>query len=240
MTTSTVGTAGLALDIPALDTGGFYAMLSRAGPRSPRCRLLDNDPSGAIRPMRDRRLIPSLFLVATFAICAVTAAATAPPAPMTRRIDLIGPDGKVFPYSVEIPVDWQVVPDPEKKGLWLAPAGVDPGKDPRSVFVRPSPADLRKPEETVRSIQENDKKDDTWAAPLVAVRPVGTTGTRGILVQMDSGKGASARSLLVLKLPVGPESVDLMGVAPRALFAALRPAYEKILFSVQPVLPAGK
>jgi hypothetical protein len=31
-----------------------------------------------------------------------------------------------------------------------------------------------------------------------------------------------------------------MGVAPRALFAALRPAYEKILFSVQPVLPAGK
>ncbi|MEA2691382.1 MAG: hypothetical protein QOJ16_769 [Acidobacteriota bacterium] len=199
--------------------------------------------------MRDRRLIPSLFLIATFAtfaICAVTAAATAPPAPSaapaptTRRIDLIGPDGKVFPYSVEIPVDWQVVPDPEKKGLWLAPAGVDPGKDPRSVFVRPSPADLRKPEETVRSIQENDKKDDTWAAPLVAVRLVGTTGTRGILVQMDSGKGASARSLLVLKLPVGPESVDLMGVAPRALFAALRPAYEKILFSVQPVLPAGK
>jgi hypothetical protein len=224
-----------------------------------------------MRPMRETRLIPSLFLVAVTAAMGVTiaapgwaaraqaptakpatpppapppaAAVPAPPASGTRRIDLIGPDGKVFPYTVEIPADWQVLPDPEKKGLWLAPAGVEPGKDPRSVFVRPSPADLRKPEETVRSIEENDKKDETWAAPLVAVRPVGSAGTiRGVLVQMDSGQGASARSLLVLKLPVGPESVDLMGVAPRVLFPSLRPAYEKVLFSVQPVPrvpPAGK
>jgi len=220
--------------------------------------------------MRETRLTPSLFLLAATAAMAMTAAATgwaakpqaapakppaaaapatpaapAPPAtPTGRRIDLIGPDGKVFPYTVEIPADWQVVPDPEKKGLWLGPAGVDPGKDPRSVFVRPSPADLRKPEETVLSIQENDKKDDTWAAPLVAVRPVGPAGgTRGVLVQMESGQGARARSLLVLKLPVGSESVDLMGVAPPILFPSLRPTYEKILFSVQPVPPvppAGK
>jgi hypothetical protein len=212
--------------------------------------------------MRVTRLIPSLFLAVTSAMAAPGWAATPPaakpagtplrtppaapippappatsatPASTARRIELIGPDGQVFPYSVEIPADWQVLPDTEKKGLWLAPAGVEPGKDPRSVFVRPSPADLRDPETTVRSIQENDKRDDTWTAPLVAVRPVGATGTtRGVLVQMNSGKGVSARSLLVLKLPVGATSVDLMGVAPPALFPSLRPAYEKILFSVQP------
>ena len=199
--------------------------------------------------MRVTRLIPSLFpLAATAALFLGTAVpvraakppaakpaapAPAPVAPATtRRVDLIGPDGAVFPYSVEIPLDWQVLPDTEQKGLWLAPAGVEPKNDPRSVLVRSSTADLREPETTVRAIQENDKKDDTWAAPLVAVRPVG--GTRGVLVQMNSGKGAAAHSLLILKLPVGKTSVDLMGAAPPALFASLRPLYEKILFSVQP------
>jgi hypothetical protein len=207
--------------------------------------------------MRVTRLISFLIPLASMAaipVFAARATAAAPPvkpgpaaapvapavpapAATTRRVELIGLDGAVFPYSVEIPVDWQVVPDPEKKGLWLAPAGVEPGNDPRSVFVRSSPADLRDPESTVRAIQENDKKDDTWAAPLVVVRPVGPGGTkRGVLVQMNSGKGVSARSLLIFKLPVGATSVDLIGTAPPTLFASLRPVYEKILFSV---LPAG-
>ncbi|HTQ81499.1 MAG TPA: hypothetical protein VMM92_15985, partial [Thermoanaerobaculia bacterium] len=108
----------------------------------------------------------------------------------------------------------------------------DLAKDPRAILVRPSPADLRKPEETVRSIMESDKKDDTWTAPLVVVREVG--GVRGVLVQMDSGQGQTARSLLVLKLPVGETSVDLMAVSPRSFFSLLRPTYEKVFFSVQP------
>ncbi len=204
--------------------------------------------------MRVTRLIsPSFPLAALAAVTVLSLAAavparaakpapppaTAPAAPAapatTRRVELIGLDGAVFPYSVEIPADWQVLPDAEKKGLWLAPAGVEPANDPRSVFVRASTADLRAPEATVKAIQDNDKKDDTWAAPLVAVHPVGAGGTtRGVLVQMNSGKGVSARSLLFLKLPVGATSVDLIGSAPPALFASLRPLYEKILFSVQP------
>jgi hypothetical protein len=207
--------------------------------------------------MRVTRLISSLFPLAAMAAVTVfspgaavsvqaakpTATPPAPAAPAvpapaatTRRVELIGLDGAVFPYSVEIPADWQVVPDAEKKGLWLAPAGAEPANDPRSIFVRASSADLRDPETTVKAIQENDKKDDTWAAPLVAVHPVGAGGTtRGVLVQMNSGKGVSARSLLFLKLPVGATSVDLIGTAPPALFASLRPLYEKILFSAQPI-----
>jgi hypothetical protein len=212
--------------------------------------------------MRVTRLIPFLSPLAVVAaiLCltlgaaaparAAKPAATPPAAPAapvvsvpvatTRRVELIGLDGAVFPYSVEIPADWQVLPDAEKKGLWLAPPGGEPANDPRSIFVRASSADLRDPGTTVRSIQENDKKDDTWAAPLVAVHPVGTGGTkRGVLVQMNSGKGVSARSLLFLKLPVGATSVDLIGTAPPALFASLRPLYEKIFFSVQPAGATG-
>jgi hypothetical protein len=180
-----------------------------------------------MHPKRSRTTIPALLLLTVLSAATATAATAA-----THRVELPGPGGKTFPYTVELPADWQVKPDPDQKGAWLAPAAAEPGKDPRSIFVRPSPADLSDPAATVRSIQENDKQDDTWAAPLVAVREVGST--RGVLVQMDSGQGASARSLLVLKLPLGKTSVDLMAVSPRALFPTLRPAYEKILFSVQP------
>jgi hypothetical protein len=186
------------------------------------------------RPLAALFVVISLGALGALGAVAALSATAAPAnaAPATRRIELPAPDGRTYPYTVEIPADWQVRPEPGQKGTWLAPAGVDPGKDPRAIFVRPSPANLTDPAATVRSIEESDRQNDTWAAPLVAVKEVG--GARGVLVQMDSGQGVTARSLLVLKLPVGTTSVDLMGVAPRPSFPTLRPAYEKVLFSVRP------
>ncbi|HZF07547.1 MAG TPA: hypothetical protein VFE33_02045 [Thermoanaerobaculia bacterium] len=190
--------------------------------------------------MRSSCKTPILFLLAVMAAMAAPAwPATAPtPAAPTagpHRVELTGADGKPFPYTVEIPADWQIKPAPELKGAWLLPAGADPQREPRAILVRASPADLHDPEATVRTIQENDKQDDTWSAPLVAVREVG--GVRGVLVQMNSGQGTQARSALTLKLPLGTTSVDLMASVPQVLFPTLRLGYEKILFSVR---PAGK
>ena len=152
----------------------------------------------------------------------------------THRVPLPGPDGKTFPYTVEIPAGWQVLFSKSVAGVFVGPASaLEPEKDERMIYVRVSSVSLIDPEAVVANIKKSDAADDTWAAPLVEVREIG--GVRGVMVRMDSGSGAEARSTLVLKMPLGQTSVDFMASAPRAEFERLLPGYQRIILSVLPV-----
>jgi hypothetical protein len=149
-----------------------------------------------------------------------------------HRIDLPGPEGKRFPYTIEVPAGWQVQASKTVPGVFVGPpAASDPENDVRMIYVRNSPASLQDPAAVVANIKKSVTAD--WSAPIVEVREVG--GVRGILVRMDSGSGEQARSTLVLKLPLGQSSVDFMASAPRAEFERLLPGYERVILSVRPV-----
>jgi hypothetical protein len=147
-----------------------------------------------------------------------------------QRIELPGAPGKPFPYTVEIPAGWQMRQVQGIPGVWLGPSDAQPPNDPRLVYVRISPTPLADAAQTAANIRKADEAQP-WSAPLVEVREI--AGTRGVLVRMDSGEGAAARSTLVLKLPLEAGGVDFLGSAPRAEFEKLLPIYEKVLFSVQ-------
>jgi hypothetical protein len=183
-------------------------------------------------------------LLAALAVTAVpVGAATAPataPAPQTapaggaggyHRIDLPGGEGKPFPYTVEVPADWQVREIPNSPGLWLGPADAQPPSDPRLIYVRISLANLEDPEKVAANIRAADAKNDTWSAPRVEVRDL--EGVKGVLVRMDSGSADAARSTLALKLPLDKGGVDFLASAPRAEFDTLLPVFERILLSVR-------
>ena len=163
-------------------------------------------------------------------------AAAAPEAagPVHRVAIPGGADGKPFPYTVEIPADWQVAVSKTVPGVFIGPAGVsEPETDPRMIYVRVSPASLADPQAVVANIKRSDAADDTWTAPRVEVHETG--GVRGVLVQMNSGSGIQARSSLVLKLPLGQTSLDFIASAPTPEFDRRAAAYERVLMSVQPV-----
>jgi len=188
--------------------------------------------------------VPSyLVLLAALTVCGISAtsvasAADALPAKF-RRLTLPSASPKFpFPYTIEVPEGWtarQVLNDP---GLWIGPPDAKPNVDPRFIYVRISTVSLAEPEKVAAAIRQNDAKDDSWTAPTVAVREV--HGVRGVVVQIDRGKDAEARSSLTLKLPLPKTSVDFVGQAGRPEFAKQRPLYERILFSAQPVpMPAA-
>lgn len=158
-------------------------------------------------------------------------AATAPAGAEYRRVELPGAEGKPFPYTVEIPKDWQVREVQGMPGVWLGPAGVEPPNDPRLIYVRISLARLDNPEQAVANIKANDAKQEAWSAPVAEVRDV--NGVKGVLVRMDSGAGDAARSTLALKLPLETGGVDFMASAKRDEFEKMLPTYERVLFSVR-------
>jgi hypothetical protein len=183
----------------------------------------------------------ALALAATLSLAAAPPTpAPAPPAPTaptatTHRIELPGADGKPFPYTIEIPDDWQQRQIKGIPGVWLGPHGAEPPNDPRLIYVRISQASLADPEGTASAIRGNDASQVEWSAPVLEVREVG--GVRGVLVQMDSAPEGKARSTLALKLPVGRGSVDFLFSGERAEFEKRRPEMEKILLSVRPIAP---
>ena len=173
-------------------------------------------------------------LIATAFAAMIPALVSAQPTPAQpnamQRIELPGAPDKPFPYTVDIPADWQMRQVKDIPGVWLGPKDAEPPNDPRLVYVRISPKPLTDPAQTAANIRAEDAKQP-WSAPLVEVREVG--GVRGVLVRMDSGEGEKARSTLVLKLPLENGGVDFLGSAPRAEFEKLLPSYQKVFFSVR-------
>lgn len=179
-----------------------------------------------------RLMIAAVFvaIVPVMAAAAPPTATQAKPVAAPQRIELPGAPGKPFPYTVEIPAGWEMRQVEGIPGVWLGPKDAQPPNDPRLIYVRISPTPLTDPAKTAANIREADEKQP-WSAPFVEAREV--NGIPGVLVRMDSGEGAAARSTLVLKLPLDNGGLDLLGSAPRAEFEKLLPAYQKVFFSVR-------
>ena len=180
------------------------------------------------------RLLATSFTVLLAAVLAGAAgAATAPTAaPSTHRIAIPGPEGKPFPYSIEVPAGWQAQTSKNVPGVFVGPptaSGLE--DDPHQVYVRVSPASVLDPDAVVASIKAKSATAG-WSAPRLEVREVG--GVRGVLVRMDSGTGDQARSTLVLKMPLGKNSLDFMFSGPRAEFERQLPSYQRVILSVLP------
>lgn len=191
-----------------------------------------------MRTLRPLLLLPALapFVVSSAVVAQATTAAATPAAAETQaaftRVELRpSQGGKALPYTIEIPTGWQVRQVEGFPGLWLGPADAKPPEDPRLVWVRGSRVSMAKPDEVASTIRANDEKAADWAAPRLEVREVG--GLRGILVRMDSGEGAEARSSLTLKLPFTGQAIDFTAGAPRAEFERRLALYERILLSVR-------
>lgn len=187
--------------------------------------------------------VPSfLTLFAALSVCGISATAVASAADALpakfRRLTLPSASQQLpFPYTIEVPEGWTSRQVPNDPGLWIGPPDAKPNADPRFIYVRISTVSLADPESVAAAIRQNDAKDDNWTAPLVTVREV--HGVRGVLVQVDRGKDAEARSSLTLKLPLPKTSVDFVGQAGKDDFAKQRALYERILFSAQPAAPAS-
>jgi hypothetical protein len=166
-----------------------------------------------------------------------SSAATPPAKPQPpQRIELPGAPGKPFPYTVEIPANWKMRQVEGIPGVWLGPTDAQPPNDPRLVYVRISPTPLTDPAKTVANIRAADATQP-WSVPFIEAREV--NGIPAVLLRMDSGEGAAARSTLVLKLPLEGGGLDFLGAAPRAEFAKLLPVYQKVFFSVRRVAAGG-
>jgi hypothetical protein len=211
----------------------FLLAAALAGPAG----ALPANSAPAVRPDSAGTAGPAAAAPATPAAPAAPAAPAGPatPAGQSRRVQIPSPDLKLLPYTIEIPARWQMQASKQKEihGVFIGPLAIQPEKDVRMIFVRVSPVSLADPEAVLANIKKSVPADGSWSAPLAEVREVG--GVRGVLVRMDSGTGAEARSTLVLKMPLGQTSVDFMASAPRATFDRLLAGYEHVIFSVQPV-----
>lgn len=176
-----------------------------------------------------RPLTTALLLAAALPALAQQTPATSP---AYHRVALTHSSGSALPYTIEVPDGWELREDKEYPGLWLGPAGARIPSDPQLVWVRGSRTALVSPQDTVAQIRAGDEKDASWSASRLEVKEVG--GVKGVLVRMDSGEGAQARSTLVLKMPFYSTALDFMASGPRADFEKMLPVYEQILFSVRP------
>jgi hypothetical protein len=217
------GPPGAPLATSALATSAPIRAQSAAAPAA----ALSSTPTAAAAPAAPRPPSPTS-----------QQSSGAPVAPsgqggLARRVELAGPDGKLYPYTIELPAGWAVLHSKEIPGVFLGPASVSaPESDSRVIYVRVSPVSLANPDEVVANIKKSAAAADSWSAPLVEVREIG--GVRGVLVRMDSGSGEKARSTLVLKMPLGETSLDFMASAPRAEFERQLPGYQRVILSVLP------
>ncbi|HEY0780874.1 MAG TPA: hypothetical protein VGE98_00350 [Thermoanaerobaculia bacterium] len=168
--------------------------------------------------------------------------APAPPAPATpeelataklQRLQLPGVGGKPFFYTIAVPEGWMVYEEAKiAAGMWVGPPGAVAG-DPRMVYVRVATTSLASAEAAAASLRRADAADQTWSAPSIEIKEVGTV--RGLLVQIETGQGARAQSTLSLRLPLpNRNSAEFWFAANRYDFAKLRPFYERVLLSVLP------
>ena len=151
-----------------------------------------------------------------------------------RRIPLPSrTDAGSYPYTIEIPADWQVLREIPQPGIFLGPESGSPDEHPEMILVRPSAADASDLPALVETIRGNLPRVP-WEAGELEIRTLGDD-LEGLWLRMDVDR-ESPRKTVVLKLPL-PEggSVDVLGSAPAERYPELAEHYERILMSVRPV-----
>jgi hypothetical protein len=129
-----------------------------------------------------------------------------------------------YPYTVEIPSDWQVhqveVPKPT---LLLAPPAVMHPNQSDIIGVVACLQSLANPDQVIANVKRTLKGVRTAVVKEI-------DGVRGVLAEWDEGDGATVLSLM---LPTSTGCVQFLGRSPRSQFEADRAKYERIIFSVR-------
>ncbi len=176
-----------------------------------------------------------LVLTAVLALPATAADMAEDAAQKTQRIDLPSLSTVTpYPYTIAVPLTWEPRREIPAAGVFLGPPGSMPDNDDTMIFVRHSTVDVSDPQKVLDAIKANDPAQP-WSAKELKVIDAGGRKAAWILMELPPQKDNGARRTLTVKLPVADGSVDVMATAPVDQFDALRPEFERILRSIQPV-----
>jgi Short C-terminal domain len=164
----------------------------------------------------------ALTSTARFALALSVALAAGAKAELPGRRVAVAGTSLSYPYTVEIPSDWYIYQEGNPNSmLLLVPPGAKNG-DPGVIGVVACTISLADPEQIATNLRRSLK-----GVKIVGVKEI--DGVRGVLAEWDQGDS----TLLGLMLPTSSGCVQFMGRSPRAQFAARRPEYERIIFSVR-------
>jgi len=139
-----------------------------------------------------------------------------------------------YPYTIEIPVNWEVRRDLPATGVFLGPASGDPNSHPEMLLMRESAVALDAPDAVLANIRANAAGAD-WSLNEAEVLDFG--GVRGLWIVREippSGFHGDRVSFAV-KLPLEEDrSLDLMATVPAQERDVLGPRIEYMLRSVRP------
>jgi len=170
----------------------------------------------------------ALTFAAPFALALSLALAAGAKAELPGRRVAVAGTSLSYPYTVVIPSDWYIYQEGNPHSmLLLVPPGARNG-DPDVIGVVACTMSLADPEQIAANLRRNLKGVKT-----VGVKEI--DAVRGVLAEWDQGDA----TLLGLMLPTSSGCVQFMGRSPRAQFAARRPEYERIIFSVRRAPPTA-
>lgn len=151
-----------------------------------------------------------------------------------RRVPVPSMSGEAsHPYTIEIPVSWEVRRDLPALGVFLGPLSGDPNSHPEMLLMRESAVSLDAPDAVLANIRANAAGAD-WSLSEAEVLDFG--GVRGLWIvrEMPPAGLHGDRVSFAVKLPLGDRSLDLMATVPAQEREALGPRIEYMLRSVRP------
>lgn len=143
-----------------------------------------------------------------------------------------------YPFTIEIPVSWEVRRNLPAPGVFLGPPGGDPNSHPEMLLVHESQVALDTPEAVLASLQANSQGAD-WSLREAEVRDFGSVRGLWIVREMPPSGLHGQRVSFAVKLPLGERSLDVLATVPREAHDALAPAIGHMLQSIRPAEPAG-
>lgn len=137
------------------------------------------------------------------------------------------------PFTIEIPVSWEVRRDIPAAGLFLGPPTGDPNSHPDMLLVRESSVPLDVPGAVLTNLRHNAEVSD-WSLREAETRDFG--GVEGLWIVRDMPPVGfhGERVSYAVKLPLEEGSLDVLAAVPTERNAALEPAIRHMLLSIRP------
>lgn len=146
--------------------------------------------------------------------------------------------GEDHPFTIEIPVTWQVRRDLPAPGVFLGPPGGSPESHPEMVLVHESDVSVEEPTSVLANLQANAEQSD-WSILEAEVRDFGGVEGLWIVRKMPPAGLHGERVNVAVKLPLGEKSLDLLATVPMTEYEALSAQLERMLHSVRPAGAEG-
>lgn len=142
------------------------------------------------------------------------------------------------PFTIEVPVNWEVRRDLPAPGVFLGPPGGNPESHPEMVLVHESEVPIREPEAVLTNLRGRAEASE-WALLEAGVRDFGGVAGLWIVRKMPPAGLHGERVNVAVKLPLGEKSLDLMATVPMTEYEALSARLERMLHSVRPAGAEG-